>query len=71
MNEFEDLKLVKIGEGTYRYGDRLVEKEYHPLPRSYYQITGPDGKIERVNLDGLGEVKRWLVSNDSTCGSSP
>jgi hypothetical protein len=71
MDKFEDLKLVKIENGTYRYGDRLVEKECHPLPRSYYQITGPDGEFERVALDGLEEVKRWLKFNDPSCGSSP
>ena len=71
MEKSEDLKLVKIGPGTYRYGDRLVEKECHPLPRSYYQITGPDGEFERVALDGLEEVKRWLKFNDPSCGSSP
>ena len=56
-------KLTKVRDGYYRFKDKTIVKEEHPLERSYYMIwsdISAPGEFERVSLDGLKEVRIWL-----------
>ena len=62
-------KLTKVRDGLYRFKDKTIVKEEHPLVRSYYMIWDRNGEFERVSLDGLKEVRLWLATGDESCGS--
>ena len=62
-------KLTKVRDGLYRFKDKTIGKEDHPLERSYYMIWDRNGEFERVSLDGLKEVRLWLATGDESCGS--
>ena len=64
------MKLEKIKDGEYKWGEKLILKENHPHNHTYYMIWG-DGELERIALAGLDEVRSYLTGTDRTVGSTP
>jgi len=65
------MKLEKIKDGEYKWGEKLILKENHPHNHTYYMIWGEDGELERIALAGLDEVRSYLTGTDRTVGSTP
>ena len=67
----ETNRLIKVRYGEYKWGNKLICKEYHPHNHTYYMIWGEDGELERIALAGLHEVQLYLTGEDRTVGSIP